>query len=151
MAVKRAHLSSRCPEAGDIFWFKPPDPQGEEEQGNHPWVVLSEQDDNHREGTFIAAPMTRTAIGHSEFCHPLDSANMNWFPAAQADKVEGAGKVDPAASHGICNVHRLRHFDTATPRAWIGQVQSREWIHEARRVASRAIGDRGAVRRRGRR
>lgn len=50
---------------GGIFWAKLPDPIGQEDQGEHPWIIISKHQLARTNQLVLAVPMTSNPFQHN--------------------------------------------------------------------------------------
>lgn len=106
-------------ERGHIFWHES-DGVGQEEQGRHPWIVLSNNEFHHKEKLVMAVPCTSNPFG-SAFDEPIQLNDFTSWPVEpHSDRLLREG--DKIIR--IAKARKVSHF-AISEVVPVGQVTSR--------------------------
>lgn len=111
---------------GSIFWAESVG-QGQEEQGMHPWVVISRPSLEPDCGLVIAVPMTSNQLKYNEYTTGV-------YPS-DIDRVEGVEHSLKDGADGTVKCHKLRHWSVEGLGEVVGQVHAPK-LEEIRRIAA---------------
>lgn len=108
--------SRRFPElaAGGVFWAES-EGAGQEEQGEHPWVILSSESFIDETEVVVAVPMTSNVTRYrSAECY-IESLGL--VPRGGVNH-----RLDPAKMDGIVKCQQLRHWSVARITEIVGDI-----------------------------
>lgn len=115
---------------GDIFWARS-EGIAEEEQGQHPWIVLSSDEVARHGRLVIAVPVTSNPTRYKKWDVYVDATEI-----ALATDVRHP--LDPSKLGGVVKCAKLRHWSVARVDEVIGRA-SKLFVGRLRLVVAHAI------------
>ena len=116
---------------GDIFWSRS-EGIGDEEQGRHPWIVLSKEELARYAGLVIAVPVTSNPIRYKRW-------DVYMMPTEIEHERDVLHPLDPTKLDGIVKCAKLRHWSTRRVEEVVGRATS-FFVNRLRGVARDALG-----------
>ena len=116
--------------SGDIFWARS-EGIAEEEQGRHPWIVLSSESLARHGGLVIAVPVTSNPTRYK-----------TWDVYVSAAEIERATAVrhplDPEKLDGVVKCAKVRHWSVARVDEIVGRA-TKFFVNKLRSVVADAV------------
>ena len=117
--------------SGDIFWSQS-EGIGDEEQGRHPWIMLSTEELARNGGLVIAVPVTSNPIRYKRWDVYLTPSEIECRPNA-------LHPLDPKKLDGVVKCAKLRHWSTRRVDEVVGRATT-FFVNRLRVVAGDALG-----------
>lgn len=117
--------------SGDVFWSQS-DGIGDEEQGRHPWIVLSTEELARDGGLVIAVPVTSNPIRYRRW-------DVYLTPTEIECRANALHPLDPKKLDGVVKCAKLRHWSTRRVDEVVGRATT-FFVHRLRVVAGEALG-----------
>lgn len=116
--------------SGDIFWSRSEGVE-EEEQGRHPWIVLSSNLLHRQGGLVVAVPVTSNPTRYKAWDVYMTAAEI-----VRATNVRYP--LDPTKLEGVVKCAKLRHWSVTRVDEVIG-CATKHFVNKLRHVAADAI------------
>ncbi len=124
-------MSTKHVETGSIFWFRS-EGQGNEEQDEHPWIVVSSPEFHRKAELVLAVPTTSKDMGYA-FDVPLLDSDIRIWP----NVVHPLSEKRPSR---IAKAGKVRHFDLNRVEPVVGMLVNRQTLIRIHSAIQTALG-----------